>query len=119
MGVNVNLNLKIMVRIQVLYEVVKQFSSDLGFPEAQEKILKKGIEERQILREVILYYMKDNGKAGSWVSFEIDWEKHQMLVNTEGRKEITINKNSCIIYSKIKSNQLIANDICFPRFFLS
>ena len=78
MGVNVNLNLKIMVRIQVLYEVVKQFSSDLGFPEAQEKILKKGIEERQILREVILYYMKDNGKAGSWVSFEIDWEKHQI-----------------------------------------
>lgn len=97
MGVNVNLNLKIMVRIQVLYEVVKQFSSDLGFPEAQEKILKKGIEERQILREVILYYMKDNGKAGSWVSFEIDWEKHQMLVNTEGRKEITINKNMTLL----------------------
>jgi hypothetical protein len=93
MGVKTNLNIKTMVRLNVLFDVVKNLSSAMGFPQYIADTLDKGIKQRQILESVYAYYIDDNGKAVGKVLFNIDWEKYNMYASTESGKEVKINSD--------------------------
>ena len=95
--INLKQNIKLQVRIQVLYDVIENLALSFGFPTSIEKILHKGIVQKQILSSVYAYYINDKGYAVGKVSFDIDWEKHNVYASTDSGKNIYINSDVPII----------------------
>lgn len=89
---NIELSLTInnRVRIQVLYDVIKELSYAFNFPEYVITTLYKGIVERQIIKYVVAYYIDNNGKSVGLVRFNIDWKMHKLHAETSTGKYIQI-----------------------------
>lgn len=89
-NISLGLNIKTKVRIQVLYDVIKELCGAFDFPESTINILHKGIVERQILACVYAHYLDASGKSVGLVRFNIDWKKHKMYAATSTGGEIEI-----------------------------
>ena len=89
-GISLNQNLKLHVRLEVLYDVIKTLATSFGFPSFIDDILYKGIVKRQIISSMYAYYLNDNEKAVGKVSFNVDWEKHNIYASTDSGKNIKL-----------------------------
>lgn len=96
-GIGLSVNIKNQVRIQVLYDVIKELCGAFNFPQKTLKILHKGIVEKQILSSVYAHYMDDSGNSVGLVRFNIDWNKHKMYADTTMGKNIEIRTDKPLI----------------------
>lgn len=96
-SIKTNLNIKTIVRIHVLHDIIENLAFSLGFPHDIEKILEKGIVKKQIIGTIYAFYINEKGLAVGQVSFEIDWEMHDMFVNTDTGSKIEIRNNIPLI----------------------
>lgn len=96
-AINLNLDITTKVRIQVLYDVIKELSTAFGFPNTINKILYKGIVDRQILSSIYAHYMNDKNLSVGLVKFNIDWKKQKMYAETSTGKEIEIKNDVPLI----------------------
>lgn len=96
-NISLNQNIKLQVRVQVLYDVIKTLALSFGFPSSIENILLKGIVERQIFSTIYAYYINDKGKAVGKVSFNIDWDKYDIYASTDSGKNIRLKTNVPLI----------------------
>lgn len=96
-NISLSVNIKNQVRIQVLYDVIKELCCAFDFPKSTLGILHKGIVEKQILSSVYAHYIDDNGNSVGLVRFNIDWNKHKMYADTTTGKHIEIQTDKPLI----------------------
>ncbi len=96
-NVKTKTNIKLQVRIQVLYDVISNLSASFGFPNSLEDILYKGIVEKQIFESIYAYYITDDDKVVGKVEFNIDWKTHNIYASTDTGKNIEVNTNMSIL----------------------
>lgn len=89
-NINLKQNIRLQVRIQVLYDVIKNLSLSFGFPDTVINTLYKGIVEKQAFDLIYAYYINNSGKTVGKVSFKIDWEKHELFASTDTGKNIRL-----------------------------
>lgn len=96
-NLNLKLNIKTKVRIQVLYDVLKELCTAFNFPKSTISILHKGIVEKQILSSVYAHYLDKNEKSVGLVRFNIDWNKHKMYADTTMGNKIEISNEKTLM----------------------
>lgn len=96
-NISLSVNIKTQVRIQVLYDVIKELCCAFDFPKITLDILHKGIVEKQILSSVYAHYIDDSGNSVGLVRFNIDWDKHKMYADTTMGKHIEIQTDKPLI----------------------
>lgn len=90
-NIKLGTNIQNRVRIQVLYDVIRELSKDFSFTKDVERVLHDGIITRQLLGSIKAYYMDHNNKTVGMVRFIIDWDKYNIYAKSEIGRTIEIN----------------------------
>lgn len=80
-GVKTGLNVK--TRIKTLYYFLYEMADAFGAGNGALDSIKKGVLDRQIIREITINYHDKSDEVIGRVVIEIDWEKHKFLASTE------------------------------------
>lgn len=72
--------LTVMVRVQVLYHVVRELTEGLGGRNVAE-LIEKGVVRRQLLESIRFNYLDANRRIVAFAEIAIDWQRH--AVNTQ------------------------------------
>lgn len=87
MEINLKPTLITKIRLQVLYEVVKEVvqSFSVSYPNSTFETIKKGMLDRQYFKQIMIYFLNEKGYKVGEAVISIDWEKHFIMTSTEGK----------------------------------
>lgn len=104
--VRVRERLKIVPRLEVLSTTVKEFLKAFGASESCLDSVDKGVYQKQIIENFHLYYYSKKKLCGK-ITMNIDWEKHQVFVNSDSGKEFNIKEGESLIEQLDKASKVI------------
>lgn len=87
--------IQLLSRNIALHRVIDELATSLGATEESLKTIRKGVLERQILSDVIFCYICRDAMVGR-ISISIDWDKHQILAETEEGRAFLFNTSESI-----------------------
>lgn len=108
MEIRTDISIQTQVRIRVLYDVIENLAKNFRFPDIQDTLY-KGIVERQLLKTINAYYIDALNEIVGKVSFNIDWNKHEVLASTSTGEKITLNKDKSLVEQFANWSQDIIN----------
>lgn len=80
--VDINTQIRLRVLAGVLYELTEVCGVNI------EDAITKGIIERDVIKEIIVYFKDSNGISHGTMHFIIDWEQFEILVQTDDSAEL-------------------------------
>ena len=98
--------LRVMPRLRVLSIVLKEFLRAFGAEETVMDIVDKGVYQKQLIEEFVLYYFSGENCLGK-ATLHIDWEKHEISLNTDSGKSFSFNEGGSLIEQIDKASSLV------------
>lgn len=95
-GLHLDMSLKVRTRLHVLYSYVYEMAEAFGVDESCLESIERGIQQRQIIREIIIKYRNEDLVVLGKVIISIDWERHYVLASTDDGKCFNLNPNKSI-----------------------
>ncbi len=95
MELRTNINIETQVRIHVLYDVIENLAKNFNFPDVYNTLY-KGIVDKQIIKTINAYYIDATQDIVGQVSFDIDWNKHEVFASTSTGERITLSKDKSL-----------------------
>lgn len=96
--VDITPDINLKVRIRVLAQIILELAEGCGATDCEDSI-KKGIVERPIIEQVIVYFCDEKKVARGEICFCIDWEKLEFEAKTS---------NGQTVIERLDLNKLIA-----------
>jgi len=101
---------RVDTRIGVLSTAVGEYAKAFGADNDCLTSIKKGICERQIIEKIDLYYYACKKFVGH-ISMKIDWERHQVLVDSENGNEFRLAADKSILEQLDAASQEIIRHV--------
>lgn len=109
-GVKTRNRVKVVPRLEVLSTTVKEFLKAFGASDSCLGTVDKGVYQEQIIKTFHLYYFSGDNLCGK-ITMNIDWDKHQVCVNSDTGKEFSINEGESLIEQLDKASKLIVRHV--------
>ncbi len=87
MSIELKSKLAIKARLEVLHETMQDFLVAAGASDKAKETVRKGVLVKQLLSQVSLHLLDDQGCQLAYVTLEIDWAQHKAkLSQMDGRE---------------------------------
>ena len=110
MAVKVKNRVRIDTRIGVLSTAVGAYAKSFGADQGCLESIRKGVHERQIIEQIELYYYARKKYVGH-ITMKIDWERHQVLVDSAGGNEFRLDADKPILEQLDAASQEIIRHV--------
>lgn len=71
---------RVETRLFTLYYLIFDLMQQCGASESSLNAVKLGVYDRQVLRQIILYYIDDHNNRVGELSFTIDWDQYKLSI---------------------------------------
>jgi hypothetical protein len=105
MKMTVNPEIRLRSRLRVLHGILEELTEGfLGELISNARILetlKKGVLDRQILKEITFHYMNINNEKEATISMNIDWDSHKIFASTGDGKSFNLEAETSSLRDQI------------------
>lgn len=103
--INVRPEIVLRVRLEVLHGILEEltqgFIGELIPSEHVLAILKKGVLDRPILKEIIFHYINSNNEREATITMNIDWDSHKIFASSEDGKSFKLEDGTASLTDQI------------------
>ena len=107
----ISLEPHVMTRLVTLYYYIYEMAQSFGVEPNTLDTIEKGILQRRILREIIIYYENANNAIVGRITIQIDWEKHKLLASSDYGSLFALDPRKSLLSQVSEVSQIIIEHV--------